>query len=219
LVLVLLGTALAAPLHFTTDAAESTALWSVRKGIFPAVDAVRPTGTTVISVAERLFQRAGFDVVYPRGLDGLCCGQPFESKGLMAAADHTSVDAVQCCGFACERGFMRPELNEHALRHPTAALPAGCSQGYSSSRTCKIGLSEMAGRPASRSCTWWNGAPGRRSNEAVHDATAAASDGRCPCTGPAAGGGRHTGRRSEPRRTALQHALHCLPRHAGALAL
>ncbi len=196
------------------------------------------------TVAERLFRRAGFDVIYPQQLDGLCCGQPFESKGLVAAADlksteleaalaeasrkpdgsghwpivfdtspcayrmkrlladrlpvHDSiefvhdtllprlslkpqaepvaihpvcsvrkmgstdklmaiaarcsaqvvaVDAVQCCGFAGDRGFMRPELNAHALRHLKAALPAGCEQGYSSSRTCEIGLSEMAGLP------------------------------------------------------------------------
>ncbi len=192
------------------------------------------------SVAERLFQRAGFDVVYPQPLAGLCCGQPFESKGLNDAADHKSreleaaladaseggrwpvvfdtspcayrmkkflagrlplhdsvefvhdtllprlkltpqpqavavhpvcsvrkmgtadklmaiagrcsaqvvaVDQVQCCGFAGERGFMRPELNEHALRHLKAALPAGCSSGYATSRTCEIGLSEMAEMP------------------------------------------------------------------------
>jgi D-lactate dehydrogenase len=191
-------------------------------------------------VAERLFRRAGFDVVYPAGLDGLCCGQPFESKGLAEAADfksseleaalrdaseggrwpivfdtspcsyrmkkalagrltvqdsiefvHDTVlervsitplpqtvavhpvcsvrkmsgvdkllaiagrcssgvatcDEVQCCGFAGERGFIRPELNEHALRHLKASLPAGCTGGYSSSRTCEIGLSEQAGFP------------------------------------------------------------------------
>jgi D-lactate dehydrogenase len=192
------------------------------------------------SVAERLFQRAGFDVVYPSALAGQCCGQPFESKGLIDAANLKSaeleaalreaseggrwpvvfdtspcayrmkkfvagrlaiqdsvefvhdivlprlritpqpqavavhpvcsvrkmgsadkllaiaarcstqvvaVDAVQCCGFAGERGFMRPELNEHALRHLKDALPAGCTSGYSSSRTCEIGLSEIAGFP------------------------------------------------------------------------
>jgi D-lactate dehydrogenase len=191
-------------------------------------------------VAERLFERAGFDVAYPDGLAGLCCGQPFESKGLVAAADEKSADleaalrdasedgrwpivfdtspcsyrmkkflagrlpivdsiefvhdtvlprmtvtpqagrvavhpvcsvrkmgsvdklmavatrcsegvvtadAVQCCGFAGERGFIRPELNEHALRHLKAALPADCASGYSSSRTCEIGLSEQAGFP------------------------------------------------------------------------
>jgi D-lactate dehydrogenase len=197
-------------------------------------------GEALPSVAERLFQRAGFDVVYPAGLDGLCCGQPFESKGLVEAADQKSselgralrdasengrwtivfdtspctyrmkkmlagslaiqdsiefvhdtllprltitpergpvavhpvcsvrkmgsldklvaiagrccaavvtVDAVQCCGFAGDRGFTRPELNEHALRHLHAAIPAGCTGGVSSSRTCEIGLSEAAGVP------------------------------------------------------------------------
>ncbi|MEO8921278.1 MAG: FAD-binding and (Fe-S)-binding domain-containing protein [Caldimonas sp.] len=191
-------------------------------------------------VAERLFRRAGFDVVYPAGLDALCCGQPFESKGMFEAADvksgeleaalheasqggrrpivfdtspcayrmkkflggrlpvHDSIefvhdvvldrveiapqaqavavhpvcsvrkmgsvdkllavaarcsasvatsDEVQCCGFAGDRGFVRPELNEHALRHLGASLPAGCASGYSSSRTCEIGLSEQASFP------------------------------------------------------------------------
>ena len=37
-----------APLRFATDAAEAAALWNVRKGMFPAVGAMRPTGTTVI---------------------------------------------------------------------------------------------------------------------------------------------------------------------------
>ena len=58
-----------------------------------------------------------------------------------------TADEVQCCGFAGERGFIRPELNEHALRHLKAALPADCASGYSTSRTCEIGLSEQAGFP------------------------------------------------------------------------
>jgi D-lactate dehydrogenase len=199
-----------------------------------------PQTTPLPDTAERLFDRAGFDVIYPHGMAGLCCGQPFESQGLMEAADDkareleaalsdasdggrwpivfdtspcswrmrkfmgarlpvldsieflhdslmprlqfqaldesvavhpvcsvrkmgssdkllalarrcstrvVSVDEVQCCGFAGERGFNRPELNEHALRHLKAALPADCTQGCSSSRTCEIGLSEMSGVP------------------------------------------------------------------------
>jgi D-lactate dehydrogenase len=191
-------------------------------------------------VAERLFRKAGFDVVYPPHLAALCCGQAFESNGLMAAADrksaeleaalskasengrwpivfdtspcahrmrqfcgarlpvHDSIEFIHdtvlprlalapvrgpvaihpvcsvrkmgtvdklasiasrcstevvavhdvlCCGFAGEKGLNRPELNEHALRHLRAALPAGCKHGYSSSRTCEIGLSEQAGFP------------------------------------------------------------------------
>jgi D-lactate dehydrogenase len=54
---------------------------------------------------------------------------------------------VSCCGFAGDRGFTHPELNAHALRHLKAALPAGCGVGYSSSRTCEIGLSQHAGVP------------------------------------------------------------------------
>ena len=188
--------------------------------------------------AERLFAKAGFEVAYPERLAELCCGQPFESKGLFAAADRkaaeletalraasvdgqlpvvfdtspcsyrmqrflaqrlivhdaiefihdevlprvaiecrpetvaihpvcsvrkmgtvdklsaiarrcranvVSVDAVLCCGFAGDKGFNQPELNEHALRHLRESLPADCASGYSSSRTCEIGLSEHAG--------------------------------------------------------------------------
>jgi D-lactate dehydrogenase len=195
-------------------------------------------------VAQRLFEKAGFEVLYPPRLAELCCGQPFESKGLAQAADAkagqleaalaeasevgrwpivfdtspctyrmqrhlaghpgtalklqdsiqfmqasvlprvqlkpqpgpvaihpvcsvqkmglagtmaalasacsaevVSVDAVSCCGFAGDRGFTHPELNAHALRRLKAALPAACTVGYSSSRTCEIGLSEHAGRP------------------------------------------------------------------------
>jgi D-lactate dehydrogenase len=192
------------------------------------------------AVAERLFRKAGFDVVYPEALAELCCGQPFESKGFLEVADRKSaeleralraasdngrwpivfdtspcayrmrrycgarlpvqdsiefihdtvlprvaivpkdepvvihpvcsvrkmgtvdklagiaghcsnevigVNDVLCCGFAGDKGFNQPELNEHALRHLKEAIPAGCTHGYSSSRTCEIGLSEQAGFP------------------------------------------------------------------------
>ncbi|HEY5307334.1 MAG TPA: (Fe-S)-binding protein, partial [Casimicrobiaceae bacterium] len=58
-----------------------------------------------------------------------------------------SVDEVLCCGFAGDKGFNRPELNAHALRHLKSALPPGCATGYSTSRTCEIGLSEYGGIP------------------------------------------------------------------------
>jgi len=57
------------------------------------------------------------------------------------------VDEVLCCGFAGDKGFNRPELNDHALRDLKAAIPPRCVTGYSTSRTCEIGLSEHAGIP------------------------------------------------------------------------
>jgi len=42
------GIPLEKPLEFTDQVAEYTALWNIRKGLFPAVGAVRETGTTVI---------------------------------------------------------------------------------------------------------------------------------------------------------------------------
>jgi D-lactate dehydrogenase len=54
---------------------------------------------------------------------------------------------VGCCGFAGDKGFTTPELNAHALRHLPASVPEGCASGYSTSRTCEIGLSDKAGVP------------------------------------------------------------------------
>lgn len=36
---------------------------------------------------EALLEKAGYRVIYPRDLSNLCCGQPFESKGLKDVAD------------------------------------------------------------------------------------------------------------------------------------
>ncbi len=54
---------------------------------------------------------------------------------------------IQCCGFAGDKGFDVPELNASALRHLKRSLPDDCARGYSTSRTCEIGLSQHAERP------------------------------------------------------------------------
>ena len=52
---------------------------------------------------------------------------------------------ANCCGFAGDRGFSYPELNEHGLRDLKVQLPESVKNGYSTSRTCEIGLSLHTG--------------------------------------------------------------------------
>jgi D-lactate dehydrogenase len=54
-------------------------------------------------------------------------------------------DRVGCCGFAGDRGFNYPELNASALQHLRAGVAGQCRAGYSTSRTCEIGLSAHSG--------------------------------------------------------------------------
>lgn len=195
--------------------------------------------TPLPQVTEEVLKRAGFQVRYPDALNDLCCGQPFDSKGLkdvggakgeelevallkaseggkypvvfdtspcayrmnglkgekLACFDITEFmhdhvlprlnitkvarkvaihptcstqkmaldskmkavveacaqevvvpEGVGCCGWAGDKGFTTPELNNHALRKLNRSLN-GISEGYSTSRTCEIGLSEKAGFP------------------------------------------------------------------------
>ena len=51
---------------------------------------------------------------------------------------------TNCCGFAGDRGFTYPELNEHGQRHLNEQIPTGCKDGYSTSRTCEIGMNEYS---------------------------------------------------------------------------
>ncbi len=49
-----------------------------------------------------------------------------------------------CDGFAGDRGFFFPELNEHGLRELKRQVE-GCDEGFAVSRTCEIGLSRNSG--------------------------------------------------------------------------
>jgi D-lactate dehydrogenase len=199
-----------------------------------------PIADSVPTVTDRVLRRAGYAPIYPANMGALCCGQPFESKGLAATADEKSTELeaalrvasdggrlpivfdtspcayrmkrhlegrlhvldisealqklvlprlqlrplaetvavhpvcsvrkqgldgvlhavaaacatevieperVGCCGWAGDKGWTTPELNAHALRELRASLPAGCESGYSSSRTCEIGLAQHSGIP------------------------------------------------------------------------
>ncbi|MDO6565091.1 FAD-binding and (Fe-S)-binding domain-containing protein [Amphritea sp. 1_MG-2023] len=193
--------------------------------------------TSLADKTEQLLRKAGFEVVYPEQLDQLCCGMPFQSKGMFEAADYKAAETnkcllqatdngaipvysdtspcslrlkdnldqriklydsvefiheflldrliitpveetvalhvtcsstrlgvtdklqtiveqcvtkvimpeqITCCGFAGDKGFSTPELNASALRSLKKDVE-GCSSGYSTSRTCEIGLSHHSG--------------------------------------------------------------------------
>ncbi len=68
-----------------------------------------------------------------------------EAQALIDIARHCANEVVipegiHCCGFAGDKGFTTPELNEHALRSLKNAVQI-CEEGISTSRTCEIGLS------------------------------------------------------------------------------
>jgi D-lactate dehydrogenase len=73
------------------------------------------------------------------GLDG-----KLAELARLCARDVVVAD-TNCCGFAGDRGFTYPELNEHGLRNLKMQLPESVKKGYSTSRTCEIGLSLHTG--------------------------------------------------------------------------
>ncbi|MCH4565467.1 FAD-binding oxidoreductase [Halomonas sp. EGI 63088] len=70
----------------------------------------------------------------------------FEALAKACARDVVVPAEITCCGFAGDKGFNTPELNAAALEG-LAEQVAGCSAGYSNSRTCEIGLSQHGGIP------------------------------------------------------------------------
>lgn len=73
-------------------------------------------------------------------------GQAPKLKRIMSACSSqvTIPDQITCCGFAGDKGFTTPELNASALRTLKSSVEH-CEAGYSTSRTCEIGLSHHSG--------------------------------------------------------------------------
>jgi D-lactate dehydrogenase len=63
----------------------------------------------------------------------------------MMCAKKVIIPETNCCGFAGDRGFTFPELNKHGLSNIKSQLPDTVRNGYSTSRTCEIGLSLHSG--------------------------------------------------------------------------
>jgi FAD/FMN-containing dehydrogenases len=63
-----------------------------------------PEKDALPSKTAALLEKAGYRVIYPRGLASLCCGQPFESKGLNEIADRKSEEVRQALAEASRDG-------------------------------------------------------------------------------------------------------------------
>lgn len=63
----------------------------------------------------------------------------------MCASEVIVPDEIGCCGWAGDRGFTKPELNASALKLLKSKLSPEITHGYSTSRTCEIGLSLHSG--------------------------------------------------------------------------
>ena len=59
-------------------------------------------------------------------------------------ATEVTVTRTNCCGFAGDKGFTVPELGDHGLSGIREQMPEGASRGFSTSRSCEIGLSEKS---------------------------------------------------------------------------
>ena len=80
----------------------------------------------------------------------VCSMKKMELDGMLTrlartCAKEVIVPEANCCGFAGDRGFTFPELNKHGLANLKSQLSTSVKNGYSTSRTCEIGLSLHSG--------------------------------------------------------------------------
>jgi len=67
--------------------------------------------------------------------------EKFESLANTLSTDVTIPKNINCCGFAGDRGFNFPELNTSALAGLKGQLKPDIKRGFSTSKTCEMGLS------------------------------------------------------------------------------
>src|SRR5699024_8201485 len=83
-----------------------------RKVVYLPSCAARAMGTQVddaekrplTQVVENLLEKAGFSLIYPDNLDGLCCGMPYNSKGIISVAKSCLADLEERLWQASEQG-------------------------------------------------------------------------------------------------------------------
>jgi D-lactate dehydrogenase len=63
-----------------------------------------PDSTPLVDKTVKLLQKAGYEVIFPKEMDKLCCGTIWESKGIMDIADRKSAELEEALFAASEQG-------------------------------------------------------------------------------------------------------------------
>ena len=61
--------------------------------------------TSLLDKTRALLEKAGYQVVFPENQDGLCCGQPFASKGYTEQAEHKRQELISALLHASRGGL------------------------------------------------------------------------------------------------------------------
>jgi len=68
------------------------------------VEKKSPYQTPLVDKMEGLLRKAGYEVIYPKGMEKMCCGTIWESKGMPDIADSKTAELARALWEASERG-------------------------------------------------------------------------------------------------------------------
>ena len=63
-----------------------------------------PVKNSLVDDTCKLLNKAGYEVIFPKGMDKMCCGQIWESKGMLDIADRKSAELEEALWEASEQG-------------------------------------------------------------------------------------------------------------------
>ena len=125
----------------------SPCLYHMKETLDSRLQLFEPIEFTLKFLAERLeFRQVPESVAIHTVCSAKKMGLEAEFQRLaeMCAEKVVAPDII-CCGFAGDRGFTVPELNAFGLRRLNPQLAPEVRVGYSTSRTCEIGLTSHSG--------------------------------------------------------------------------
>lgn len=126
----------------------SPCLFRMKETLDPKLQLFEPIEFIHTFLIDRLeFHRLNETVVIHTPCSAITMGlaEKFKLVAELCAEKVVVPSGIDCCGWAGDRGFTYPELNESALADLHRQIPESCTQGYSTSRTCEIGLSLHSG--------------------------------------------------------------------------